>query len=299
MTRRGFTLLEVMLALALVGVGLTVLIKSVASNMFAAQEAQMTGIVTDLSRAKMYDVEERLLKDGFMDTDQSDAGNFEDQGWPTITWAAKVEQVELPSWDELQALAKGHAMAQMGSAATAGKFGAGLTGPNAGSALASSIGASVADQLGSAFGSSMLPTDFSQLGSDALSTFQNSALGGMLSQFGGGFGLGGMGGSDALSGAGALVIQSQYTMVQNVLKVSIRKVTLKVMYAIAGHDRDLTTVAYFTDAASMDKVLNGLGSQDIGDGSGSGGSGAGSAGSAATTPTSPTSGNGTRSFGGP
>jgi prepilin-type N-terminal cleavage/methylation domain-containing protein len=276
MTRqRAFTLLEVMLALALVGVGLTVLLRSVANDMFAAQEAQMIGVVTDLSRSKIYDLEERMLQDGFTDTDQSDAGNFENEGWPSILWAAKVDQVELPSWDELQKLAKGQALKQAAGSGLGSAFGAQLMGSNAGSALSSSLGASVADQLGSAFGSSLLPTDFSQLGSDAFSTFQNSALGGMLTQFGGLGGIGGTGASDATSGAGALVIQSQYTMVQNVLKVSIRKVTLLVKYQIAGHDRDLTTVVYFTDPASMDKVLNGLGAQDIGSGAGSG-SGSGS-----------------------
>ena len=274
--QRAFTLLEVMLALALVGVGLTVLLRSVAGDMFAAQDAQMMGVVTDLSRSKLYDIEERMLQDGFTDTDQSDAGTFEAEGWPAITWAAKVDQVELPSWDDLQNLAKGHALKQASGSGVGSAFGAQLMGSNAGSALSSSLGTSVADQLGSAFGSSLLPPDFSQLGSDAFSTFQNSALGGMLTQLGG-FGLGGMGATDATSGAGSLVIQSQYTMVQNVLKVSIRKVTLLVKYQIAGHDRDMTTVVYFTDPASMDKVLNGLGAQDLGSGSGSG--------SAATTTT--------------
>jgi prepilin-type N-terminal cleavage/methylation domain-containing protein len=265
--QRAFTLLEVMLALSLVGVGLTVLLRNVANDMFAAQEAQMMGVVTDLSRSKIYDIEERLLQDGFTDTDQSDAGTFENEGWPTITWAAKVDVVTLPSWDDLQNLAKGHALKEMSGSGAGSAFGAQLMGSNAGSALSSSLGASVADQLGSAFGSSLLPPDFSQLGSNAFETFQNSALGGMLTQFG--FGLGGTGESDALGGAGALLIQSQYTMVQNVLKVSIRKVTLLVKYQIAGHDRDMTTVVYFTDPASMDKVLNGLGAQDLGSGSGS------------------------------
>lgn len=242
--RKGFTLLEVMFALAIIGVGLVVLIEHVANNMFAAQEAQMMGVVTDLARGKMYDVEERLLKDGFMDTDQSDKGTFEPEGWPSITWEAKVEEVELPSWEDLQALAQGRAAKQ---------------------AAGSGSGA-----LGSGSG-----TDFSQLGSDAMNQFQNSALGGMLGQFGGFGGAGG--GSDIASSQGALMIQSQYSMVQETLKVSIRKVTVTVRWQVLGHDRDLPVVAYFTDAAAMDKVLQGLGSQEINDdGSGSGaGSGSG------------------------
>jgi general secretion pathway protein I len=264
---RGFTLLEVMIALALLGIGLTVLIRSVASNMYSAQDAQMMGVATDLARGKMYDVEEKLMKDGFTDTDQSDKGDFADEGWPLIKWEAKVEQVELPSWDDLQQMAKGHAAKQMGSGSGTA-FGSG-------------------SDFGSGFGSG--------LGSDALNGFQNSALGGMLSQFGGGFG-GTSGSGDVAAGQGALVIQSQYTMVQQVLKVSIRKVTVDVKYTVAGRDEDIPVVTYFTDAAAMDKVLMGLGSQDVddqqgsGSGSGSGrgsGSGSGSGSGAVPRPVTP------------
>src|SRR5688572_3668420 len=68
----GFTLMEVMIGLALLGVALTVLIKSAGNSIFNARQAQMMGVATDLSRAKMYDIEEILLKDGFTETDQSE-----------------------------------------------------------------------------------------------------------------------------------------------------------------------------------------------------------------------------------
>jgi general secretion pathway protein I len=256
-----------MFALAIIGVGLVVLIEHVANNMFAAQDAQMMGVTTDLARGKMYDVEEQLLKDGFMDTDQSDKGTFDAEGWPSISWESKVEEVELPSWEDLQALAQGRATKAQAQAQAQGSGALGSGALGSGSA------------------------DFSQLGSGALDQFQNSALGGMLGQFGGFGGAGG--GSDIASSQGALMIQSQYTMVQETLKVSIRKVTVTVRWQVLGRDRDLPVVAYFTDAAAMDKVLQGLGSQEINDdGTGSGsGSGSGSrtgtgTGSGARLPTS-------------
>ena len=58
MKRNGFTLLEVMIGLALLGLALTVLIKSAAGNIFNSQQAHMIGVVTDLARGKMYDIEE-------------------------------------------------------------------------------------------------------------------------------------------------------------------------------------------------------------------------------------------------
>jgi len=49
---------------------------------------------------------------------------------------------------------------------------------------------------------------------------------------------------------------------------------LTVTWKVMGRDRDLTTVAFFTDQGAMDKVMMGMGSVDLdsipGSGSGSG-----------------------------
>jgi prepilin-type N-terminal cleavage/methylation domain-containing protein len=249
--QRGFTLLEVMLGLALLGLGLTVLIKSAASDIFSAQQAHMLGIVTDLARGKMYDIEEKLLHDGFSDTEQhEDDQSFSDEGWPAIHYSYKVEVVELPGFEQLQAIIAG-----TGSGAAA-------AGPGKGSNQELTNGG-----LGS--------------GEEATGGFENSMLGGMLSQFGGlGGGGGGKGSADINASVGGAFIQSQYTMFQQVLKVTIRKVTLTLNYQVMGSDRDLKVVQFLTDAAAMDKVLNGLGAQELppaggGSGSGSGGPGGG------------------------
>ncbi len=242
-----------MVALALMGLGLVVLIKSSANNIRASEESHMMGIATDLARGKMYDIEEQLLKDGFTDTDQSqtDAKPFDAEGWPNIFYSYKVEQVEMPDFDQLTAMAQG----RQGSGAYAG------TGS--------------ASYYGSAFGSAY----GSGFGSDALGGFQNSALGSMLGMFGGG--AGGVTGGQA----GAL-IQSQYSMFQQILKASVRKVTLTVSWSVMGTQSSMKVVCFFTDASAMDKVLNGLGSQEIQDAQGSGattGTGTGSAGTRSPT----------------
>jgi general secretion pathway protein I len=222
--QRGFTLLEVMLALALMGLGLVVLIKSAAGNISASEDAHMMGIASDLARGKMYDIEEILLKDGFTDTDQSQESEkcFEDEGWPTVCYSYKVEEPKLPSYDELQQMAAGQAKAALGSGSGSG----------------------------SGLGSDQLPGGF-----------ENSALGGMIGMMGA-FG-GGKQDIDAAQG-GAL-IQGQYSMFQEILKVSVRKVVLTVKWKVLGKDREMKVVAFFTDAAAMDKVLNGMGSTEIQD----------------------------------
>jgi hypothetical protein len=241
-----------MIALALLGLGLVVLIKSTTGNIYAAKRSQMMGVATDLSRGKMYDIEEKLLKEGFTETDQSEDGRtFDEEGWPDIKYSYKVEQVELPSFDQLQAIASG---AAAGSAAR----GSGARG--------------------------------SGDGSDGESgSFEDSALGGIMSMLGGGFS-GGDQGAD--SRAGASFIQTYYQIVQEALKASVRKVTLTVKFDVLGDENELKTVAFFTDAAGLDKGLLGGLPQDQGSGSGSGSSGSGSSGSGSKPPT--TSGGGGR-----
>lgn len=240
MSRRGFTLLEVMIGLALLGLALTVLIKSTAGSIFNAEQAHMMGVATDLARGQMLEIEEVLIKDGFTDTDQSqsDAKPFADQGWPNIKYSYKVEAVEMPSLDELQQMALGHAEAGSGGSGS---------GSGSGSGLRSGSGAGAGSQGGSNDGS-------------PFGTFENSALGGMLSMMGGSSGK-----ADVLGAQGGALIQSQYAMFQQILKVSVRKVTLTVTYQVLGRDRELTLVAFFTDPQAMDKVLSGLGSTELND----------------------------------
>ena len=240
MKQRGFTLLEVMIGLALLGLALTVLIKSAAGSIFNSEEAHMMGVVTDLGRGKMYDIEEILLKDGFSDTDQSNESEecFTDEGWPNICYSYKVEEPKLPSFDELTSMAEGKAKDAMGSA------GSGSGAGSAGDLMA----------MGSGGG------------------LQNSALGGMLGM------VGMFGGSqDIDAAAGGAMIQGQYSMFQEVLKVSVRKVTLTLKWKVLGSDRDMRVVAFFTDPSAMNKTLlggmtNALEASGGGSGSGSGSS---------------------------
>jgi general secretion pathway protein I len=250
-----------MIALSLLGLALTVVIKSAAGNIFNAQQAHMMGIVTDLARGKMYDIEDKLIKDGFSDTEQHEEDQaFTEEGWPSIHYSYKVELVELPGFDQLQALAQGS-----GSAARAGAGAKGSAGSGSGDKF------ELTDPSGGGGG------------------FQDSMLGGMMAQFGGLAGFGGGGGkgsADINAAVGASFVQSQYSMFQQILKVTIRKITLTMNWQVMGHDSDMKVVAFITDAAGMDKVISGMGSQDLDDanaakakGSGSGsnrGSNAGS-----------------------
>jgi general secretion pathway protein I len=107
MTRRrsqsGFTLMEVMIALAILAGGLALSLAATASNVRQAHRAQALGNATALARSKMYDIEEELIQEGYQELEQTMDGDFSDEGWPDITWEATVEKIELPGLASLQA----------------------------------------------------------------------------------------------------------------------------------------------------------------------------------------------------
>ncbi|RMH39081.1 MAG: prepilin-type N-terminal cleavage/methylation domain-containing protein [Deltaproteobacteria bacterium] len=128
----GFTLLEVMIALAILAGGLTLTIATAASNVRQAQRAQMLGVATDLARGKMYDIEEQLLHDGFQEMDQTVDGDFSDEGWSDIRWEAAIEKVELPGIAELQTAGSDGDTGEPGTAAAGAAGGSLLSSAGAG-----------------------------------------------------------------------------------------------------------------------------------------------------------------------
>ena len=267
-SRDGFTMVEVMIALALMGLTLIVTMKGNANNLLHTQEAHLIGVSTDLARGKMYDIEEKLQKDGFSDTAQTTNGDFSEEGWPAVTWEANVEPVELPSFNALNALAQDKAKDTQAARAAA------LAGGNPLETKAASKAPTLAGQ---AEDKCAPPA--------AEGSFSDSTLGGMLGMMG--MGAGG-GGADAATAGGASFIQSQYQMFQQILKLSIRKVTLTVGYTLNGTKRDFRIVAYFTDPAGLTKGMGMLGAAAADDGA------AASSGAARSPTSGASSGAGTR-----
>jgi general secretion pathway protein I len=225
--RRGFTLVEVMLALAILAMSLVILVKSVATNVTSAGESFYMGVVTDLTRSKMYDLEEKLLDEGFQDAEQEEDGDFSDEGWPGIKWHALIEPAELPSYEKLMGMQPGQ-----------GEGGEGQDGDGDG-----------------------------EPDPGAVERFESSALGGMMSMMGMGMGMGGGAGAGA-GGAGAdtaseantgAFIQGYYSLVQQVLKASIRKITLTVKWDTGLRKEEIKVILYVTDPAGMQKTMGALG----------------------------------------
>jgi general secretion pathway protein I len=96
-SQRGFTLLEVLVALAILAMSAAVLIEIVTNNVRATNHSKLTTAATFLARAKMVDMEDDILANGFSNDDESTHGTFKDQGYPQYRWEALIERVELPS----------------------------------------------------------------------------------------------------------------------------------------------------------------------------------------------------------
>lgn len=80
MRRAGFTLLEVVIALAILAMALFVLVDAQASAVLVTLDAEKTLVGSYLAQHKMTEATLRLEKEGFKTADVNDEGDFEDFG---------------------------------------------------------------------------------------------------------------------------------------------------------------------------------------------------------------------------
>jgi general secretion pathway protein I len=94
---RGFTLLEVLVAVAILGLGLATILSAQAGAFASAAHARHVSVATGLLRCKMTEIEEHLYRDGFQLTDESGEGpccDLDETPDMHCTW--RVEQPQFP-----------------------------------------------------------------------------------------------------------------------------------------------------------------------------------------------------------
>src|SRR5262245_15442776 len=89
---RGFTLVEVMVAVAILGLALTAILSAQVGAYAATGHARNLSIANGLARCKMSEVEEHLLRNGYQELDEADNGPCcEGDETPNMTCSWRVE----------------------------------------------------------------------------------------------------------------------------------------------------------------------------------------------------------------
>lgn len=104
----GFTLLEVLVAVAILSMSLTSLLSSQMAGIKATDQARMLSSVSFLAEYQLVEIEWILKEEGGWGTDdRTFEGDFSDQGWPDVTYQCVVDLIEMPDYQALQQAADG------------------------------------------------------------------------------------------------------------------------------------------------------------------------------------------------
>ncbi|MDB5217327.1 MAG: hypothetical protein JWO86_5254, partial [Myxococcaceae bacterium] len=96
---RGFSLLEVMVAIAILGLVLTVILSAQGGLAASNRSAANMGQAVALGRCKMSELEEKMLKLGYPELDALDPGVpcCEDEKNDVFSCDTRIEKIEMPN----------------------------------------------------------------------------------------------------------------------------------------------------------------------------------------------------------
>lgn len=276
----GFTLLEVLVAIAILGLGLTAILSAQTGLFASSSYAERVSLATGLIRCKMSEIELKLDREGYPFTDLEDQGACcadEPSGPFTCKWKVQKIQLPPPPQNTLGGGLGGKSLfGGSGSSGSLGSAGGGL-------GSAGGLGAIGAMFAMGASGGTMLGNN-AGLG-DVAKAFTTGAPPGALGGQGSGFsgldtlpaGSGSAGAppppptdsppANPMSATGALaplVMGLVYPSLKPMLEMSIRKLTVAVHWKEGSKDRDLTVQQFVTNpvAGGLDpnaaKGLEGL-----------------------------------------
>jgi general secretion pathway protein I len=252
----GFTLLEVMVAVAILGLSLTAVLSSQVGLFAGGTYGQNVTVALGLARCRMAEVEEQMAKLGFPETDSAEEGPCCNQEQHPLRCSWRVERVEMPQ-------------PNLSAAGIAGSAG--------------SVGSGPLDLSGSPLGfdpTKGLPPP------GALGPLGALATPGNLTPGAGTSGLSSMlaGGTSSLA---PMIMGMVYPGLKPALENSIRKVTVVVFWREGVQRRELEVVQWLTNPlrGGLLAVPPPPDTPEIGGSSGSGRGGSGSTGPT-TTPTS-------------
>ncbi|PIR20016.1 MAG: hypothetical protein COV45_08560 [Deltaproteobacteria bacterium CG11_big_fil_rev_8_21_14_0_20_47_16] len=96
---KGFTLLEVLVALGILAVSITAILQMFGTSMSTSARAERVTVATMLARQKMAEqvikIDKDLLEGKFPDTTEESDGDF-DEPYQDYKWKIKMRKVEIP-----------------------------------------------------------------------------------------------------------------------------------------------------------------------------------------------------------
>jgi general secretion pathway protein I len=218
--QRGFSLLEVIVAIAILGLGLTTILSAQAGLFSSSQRSANMTRAANLARCKMSEVEVVLARDGYPLTDEKDEGHCcekEDNNGFTCKWL--IETVKLPELNSNDAGLDGGMQGDAGAPPSRGLAG-GLNLDGGAGGLDGLMGMGVMGQGMSAMG-------MSGVGSSGMSS--KSATGG------------------GLDGIASMALTMVYPSIKPMFEASIRRVTVKVVWNEGSSERIFEVGQYLTN----------------------------------------------------
>lgn len=105
-TPSGFTLMEVLIAFAILAMSLAILLGTQANSVQMMERSNRMALAAMLARGQMFALEAELLREGFSTMEQREQGTFRDEGFPDVRWRAVIDVVEITG-DAEQAFVEG------------------------------------------------------------------------------------------------------------------------------------------------------------------------------------------------
>ncbi len=102
--KKAFSLLEVMVALAIIAIAVSSILTSMADGASIPHDSKKRLKAIDLSIIKLNEIERKLKKDGFKDQDIEEHGDFDDKDFKEYAWIARIKKIEIP--DDIALLTK-------------------------------------------------------------------------------------------------------------------------------------------------------------------------------------------------
>jgi general secretion pathway protein I len=255
--RRGFSLLEVLMAVALFGAVVTTILSAQASLVAGDRTALNMSQAIELGRCKMSELEEKQLKLGFPEIEEKDTSPYccDDKEVTGFNCAWQVERVLLPQPQQLGGDAGLGSILGGGLGLDAGAMGTGLT-----SQIGSPMGNMAVNPLGGA--TLDLDAGLQNIGQSLQSSFGGAGVSGLLT----------------------LVFSLVYPSLKPLLETAIRKVTVTVNWKEGVNKRDFVLTQYITNPSQVSLLASLMEGGVMGDSGLASGVPAPNVGGAATAP---------------